>query len=52
MFCFETKQKQNLCLNNEAEAWKKTFCYCISHNIAGIGSPVVAPVCKMPCTAL
>lgn len=22
MFCSETKQKQNLCLNNEAEAWK------------------------------
>lgn len=24
MFCSEIKQRQNLCLNNEAEAWKKT----------------------------
>lgn len=52
MFCSETKQKQNLCLNNEAEAWKKTSCYCSTHDIAGIGSPVVAPVYKMSCTAL
>lgn len=25
MFCSETKQKQNLCLNNEDEAWEKTL---------------------------